>query len=51
VIKIKLVVKRATLNAISTCKVALKYPICNVGGSLNEDQGLNAILACKIIHR
>jgi hypothetical protein len=37
----------ATLNVISTCKVAMKYPICSLGGLLNEDEGLNAIPACK----
>jgi hypothetical protein len=39
----------ATLNAIPTCKVATKYPICSLGGPLNEDEGPDAILACKVI--
>jgi hypothetical protein len=39
----------ATLNAIPTCKVAMKYPICSLGGPLNEDESLDAILACKFI--
>jgi hypothetical protein len=39
----------ATLNAIPTCKVAMKYPICSLGGLLNEDEGLDAILARKFI--
>jgi hypothetical protein len=38
-----------TLNAIPRCKVALKYPIFNLGVPLNEDQGLNAIPTCKFI--
>jgi len=38
-----------TLNAIPTCKVTLKYPICCLSGPLNEDQGLDAIPACKFI--
>jgi hypothetical protein len=38
-----------TLNAIPTCKVATKYPICSLGGPLNEYEGLDAIPACKFI--
>jgi hypothetical protein len=36
---------KATWNVIPTCKVTLKYPICSLGGPLNEDQGLDAIHA------
>jgi hypothetical protein len=39
----------ATLNAIPTCEIAMKYPICNLGGPLNEYEGLDAIPACKFI--
>jgi hypothetical protein len=39
----------ATLNAIPTCKVAMKYLICSLVGPLNEDEGLDAIPACKFI--
>jgi hypothetical protein len=39
----------ATLNAIPTCKVATKYPICSLGGPLNENKGLDAIPAYKFI--
>jgi hypothetical protein len=38
-----------TLNAIPTCKVTLKYPICSLGELLNEDEGVDAIPACKFI--
>ncbi len=41
--------ERVTLNAIPTCGVASKYSICSLGAPLNEDQGLNAIPACKFI--
>jgi hypothetical protein len=38
-----------TLNAIPTYKVAMKYPICSLGGPLNEDEGLEVHI--KVIHR
>jgi len=39
----------ATLNVIPTCKVAMKYPICSLGGLLNEDESLDVIPTCKFI--
>jgi hypothetical protein len=39
----------ATLTVIPTCKVAMKYPICSLGGPLNEDEGLDVIPTCKFI--
>jgi hypothetical protein len=39
----------ATLNAIPTCKVTTKYPICSLSGPLNEDESLDVIPACKFI--
>ncbi len=41
--------ERATLSVIPTFRVVSKYPICNLGVPLNEDQNLNVIPTCKFI--